>query len=77
MKRNKSAKIFLAIIIVFVAIALIFTVSNAIKINNMKENKKIDNVCEVPEGYTEESWNEHMSHHPDRYKQCLEQKTKH
>jgi len=28
--------------------------------------------CAVPAGYTEEKWREHMSHHPDRYKECLE-----
>ncbi|MBS3158459.1 hypothetical protein J4206_04185 [Candidatus Woesearchaeota archaeon] len=27
--------------------------------------------CAVPEGYDEQSWKEHMSHHPDRYKGCL------
>lgn len=29
------------------------------------------NPCVPPAGYTEESWREHMSHHPDQYKQCL------
>lgn len=28
--------------------------------------------CAVPAGYTEEKWAEHMGHHPDRYKECLE-----
>jgi len=29
--------------------------------------------CSPPAGsdYTEESWREHMSHHPDIYKECL------
>lgn len=27
--------------------------------------------CAVPQGYTEEAWKEHMSHHPDRYEGCL------
>ncbi len=27
--------------------------------------------CAVPQGYDEQSWKEHMSHHPDRYKECL------
>lgn len=27
--------------------------------------------CAVPEGYDEEVWEEHMSHHPDRYEGCL------
>jgi len=27
--------------------------------------------CAAPAGYTDESWVEHMSHHPDRYAECL------
>ncbi|MEK6829978.1 MAG: hypothetical protein AABY15_07720 [Nanoarchaeota archaeon] len=27
--------------------------------------------CKPSSGYTEESWREHMSHHPDIYKECL------
>lgn len=28
--------------------------------------------CSPAPGYTEESWREHMSHHPNVYKECLE-----
>ena len=28
--------------------------------------------CAVRAGYTAESWRQHMGHHPDRYKECLE-----
>lgn len=33
----------------------------------------VEDKCNPPEGgsYTEESWREHMSHHPDIYKECL------
>ena len=34
-----------------------------------------NNPCAVPPGYTNESWYEHMSHHPDRYKECLKNET--
>jgi hypothetical protein len=27
--------------------------------------------CATPEGYTDESWRQHMSHHPDVYKDCV------
>jgi len=27
--------------------------------------------CKPGLGYTEESWREHMSHHPNIYKECL------
>ncbi len=33
-----------------------------------------NNPCATPPGYTEQSWREHMSHHPDRYKECLANK---
>ena len=28
--------------------------------------------CSPAPGYTEESWIEHMSHHPSMYRECLE-----
>ena len=28
--------------------------------------------CKPGPGYTEESWREHMSHHPNIYKDCLQ-----
>lgn len=30
-----------------------------------------DDICATPSGYTDEQWKEHMSHHPDMYKECL------
>lgn len=27
--------------------------------------------CKPEPGYTEESWREHMSHHPNIYRECL------
>jgi rhodanese-related sulfurtransferase len=27
--------------------------------------------CQTPDGYTDEEWAEHMSHHPDRYAECF------
>jgi len=27
--------------------------------------------CKPAPGYTEESWKEHMSHHPNIYRECL------
>ncbi len=30
-----------------------------------------DDLCKPTAGYTEDSWREHMSHHPDIYKSCL------
>lgn len=34
-------------------------------------SSELTDKCATPPGYTDESWREHMSHHPDRYKECL------
>ena len=36
-----------------------------------KQAENPTNPCLPPAGYTEATWREHMSHHPDQYKQCL------
>ncbi len=28
-------------------------------------------ICKTPNGYSDADWKQHMSHHPDRYRQCL------
>ena len=33
--------------------------------------KTLEDKCKPAPGYTEESWREHMSHHPNIYKECL------
>ena len=33
--------------------------------------KSIEDRCSPEPGYTEKSWIEHMSHHPDIYRECL------
>jgi hypothetical protein len=33
--------------------------------------KSVNDKCQTPPGYTQESWREHMGHHPDIYKECL------
>ena len=33
--------------------------------------KSANEKCNPAPGYTEESWREHMSHHPNIYKECL------
>lgn len=32
----------------------------------------VEDKCSPAQGYTEESWREHMGHHPDIYRECLE-----
>jgi len=51
--------------------------NNITAIENTQENynkaleSELTDKCATPEGYTDESWAEHMSHHPDRYEECL------
>ncbi len=33
-------------------------------------NSEVDK-CKPASGYTEETWREHMSHHPNIYQECL------
>ena len=33
--------------------------------------KSVEDKCSPGPGYTEESWKEHMSHHPNIYRECL------
>ncbi len=32
---------------------------------------ELEDKCQTPDGYTDDEWQEHMSHHPDRYKECF------
>lgn len=32
---------------------------------------ELSDKCKTPDDYTDEEWMQHMSHHPDRYKECL------
>ncbi len=32
---------------------------------------ELEDKCKTPSGYTDGDWKDHMSHHPDRYKECL------
>lgn len=27
--------------------------------------------CQTPPGYTDQAWQEHMSHHPEQYQECF------
>jgi hypothetical protein len=45
----------------------------AIKDSGATGNAVNEDICSPPigSGYTEELWREHMSHHPNIYKDCL------
>ncbi|MBS3133819.1 hypothetical protein J4214_01140 [Candidatus Woesearchaeota archaeon] len=72
MKRENN--IFVYIMVLFIIIAFVFVVYSGIKDYKYKKALNSEDPldkCRVPSGYTTEEWIEHMSHHPDRYKECL------
>lgn len=48
----------------------IYAVSDSL---GLRDGNSVEDKCNPPAGssYTEESWREHMGHHPDIYKECL------
>ena len=68
-----SNKIILyAIVFILLALLISMTLFPGI-IHAWKDSGKSgEDKCKPAPGYTEESWREHMSHHPDIYKECLQ-----
>jgi len=70
-------KIILYGLLIMVIIGVIFSISAFFSKGYTREeyNKFVSaegsNKCETPAGYTDQEWKEHMSHHPDQYKECL------
>ncbi|HLA23283.1 MAG TPA: hypothetical protein VJZ93_01975 [Candidatus Nanoarchaeia archaeon] len=67
-------KIVLWIIIVITLIALILMVffPNIGYVIRDYGKSNSEDICSPPVGMSEEKWREHMSHHPNLYKGCLE-----
>jgi len=70
----------LTAIILFVAIFIsliayqIFTISSGHTQSKFESAIAAQNPadkCSAPEGYTDAQWKAHMSHHPEMYKECL------
>jgi len=69
MKTEQIILIIAIILALLILAVLIFPKTNPItKIFKSSDSDK----CKTPEGYTEQEWKEHMSHHPDLYKDCLQ-----
>ena len=68
MDKNIISYIILGLLIIGLLIMTIFPGT----IQALKDSgKSIGDKCKPAQGYTEESWREHMSHHPNIYKECL------
>ncbi len=75
---SKIERILLIGLLVILVILLIFTAYSAAKpdyygwqYKEFKNAENPDDKCKAPEGYTQEKWNEHMSHHPEQYEECF------
>ncbi|MEM5802058.1 MAG: hypothetical protein QXQ18_01595 [Candidatus Aenigmatarchaeota archaeon] len=74
MKKKKiNFQIFLIITLLLVAIFLYFYYQKYFgeSFRHALQSQNPTNICATPPGYTDESWKEHMSHHPNIYKDCL------
>lgn len=62
-------------LLALVVIGLLWTLNNYFTTNTVNQvaqsNTALPSKCIAPAGYTQESWNEHMGHHPDQYAECL------
>ncbi len=74
-KTNKMNLIFYFVIIGMVAVSLFLGYQWYQKFYGTDYKKavssELNDKCATPPGYTDDAWREHMSHHPDRYKECL------
>jgi hypothetical protein len=71
MNKKTIAYILLGILIFGLILATAFPgMIHAIK-DSQATGNSIEDKCSPAPGYTEEDWREHMSHHPDIYKECL------
>lgn len=39
--------------------------------NKLKAAENPSDKCAAPEGYTQDEWEQHMSHHPELYPECF------
>jgi hypothetical protein len=67
-----SKRIILYVILgILVLTLLVFTFFPGITYAIRDSGNSGGDICKPAPGYTEESWYEHMSHHPNIYRECL------
>ncbi|MCR4284818.1 MAG: hypothetical protein NUV97_02105 [archaeon] len=67
---NKNIILYVLLGIILLAVILMTFFPNIIYVIKDSGKTGVDK-CNPPEGQTLEQWNEHMSHHPSMYKECL------
>ncbi len=67
---DKNVIIYLIIGLLIIGLLVLTFFPGTIQAWKDSGNSGVDK-CKPAAGYTEESWREHMSHHPNIYKECL------
>ncbi len=67
---DKRIIIYIVLVILIVGLLVMTFFPGIIYAAKDGGNSGIDK-CKPEQGYTEESWREHMGHHPEIYKECL------
>ena len=69
---NMNKQILLYVIVGLLVLGLLVLTFFPGTIQAWKDSGKSDlEKCKPATGYTEESWREHMGHHPNIYRECL------
>ncbi len=77
-KKAFNEKIIVYLLLGLAIVALLWAVYSFYKTsffgeryNEALANENSQDKCQTPAGYNDESWREHMSHHPEIYEECL------
>lgn len=75
MNNKNLDKIIFGLLALLYSLSTLFTTGSVITNTNENYEKfvanELEDKCKTPPGYSDEQWRQHMSHHPDRYKECL------
>lgn len=67
---NKKIILYIIIGVILLGLLLVTFFPNIMYVVRDSSSTGTDK-CTPPVGQTEEAWQEHMSHHPEMYKECL------
>ncbi len=74
-KLAEEKEAYIIILSVIIALSIVaFSLYQSVYGSNYQQALKSQSsgdICVAPPGYTDEQWREHMSHHPEQYKECL------
>ena len=78
-QKQKYDQIILYVVMVILIAVLVWSIFSLTQknyfgsdYNKAMQSENKENICATPEGYTDVEWREHMGHHPDIYKECLD-----